>query len=137
MALRRDLIDRFQGLTPDGQPIPIGDGMATQRAGRAREERNYHEIAAQEQASHDPYAGFNSLRASIMGQTGPLAGFFGALQNRADLVDAAGGNFNIDLVGRRGTSGIGQLRAQTGTDIPVDLDSLRGLRRAASKGTGY
>lgn len=59
--------------------------------------------------------------------------FFGAIQRKGEDVENAGGNFNVDLVGRRGTSGIGTLKGQdpyapAGGAIPF---ALKGLSRAA------
>lgn len=60
--------------------------------------------------------------------------FFGAIQRKADDVYDAGGRFNVDLVGRRGMSGIGNLRAQNlttgGTTYDPRRDAMSGLMRA-------
>lgn len=57
--------------------------------------------------------------------------FFGAIQRQGDAAQNAGMNFNVDLVGRRG-SGIGTLKTQdpyaaAGQQIPL---AVRGLLRA-------
>jgi hypothetical protein len=61
--------------------------------------------------------------------------FFGALQRTGDEAQDAGMKFNVDLVGKRGTSGIGTLKgldlnADAGQAIPY---ALRGLTRAAGR----
>jgi len=87
----------------------------------------------------DEFANYDPNRLSRGGRNigGPLPSkawdaFFGAIQRKGQEVEDAGGTFNVDLVGRKGTSGIGSLKAQqmqgtSGVGLP---QAISGLTRA-------
>lgn len=62
--------------------------------------------------------------------------FFGSLLRKQADAERAGMDFDVDLVGRKGTSGIGRLKGQelteqgSGTGLPF---SIQGLQRAARR----
>ncbi len=70
----------------------------------------------------DEAASGSNLWRPISGPLPDLAwdAFFGAIQRKGNQVRNAGGKMNVDLIGRRGTSGIGTFRTQ----------ALDGLTRA-------
>ncbi len=125
-GLDYDMLDAFQGMTPDGTLIPTGDTFDMYEAGRRRTQG---ERAAQRAAEPDVF----KRTATIAGpHFSEWDAFFGALNNRADLVKAAGGTMNVDLVGKGpGTgTGIGTWKESVdgGPSYPVEASMAGGSR---------
>lgn len=89
--LNRQMIQRNQGMTQNGTMIPAGDPMAMMRLGRESVETDRRQAEdARRAAGYAP-----SLSLSLPDSA--WDGFFGAINNRQRLVNAAGGRFGLDV----------------------------------------
>lgn len=129
-SLDHDLIDQYAGYdSTSGELIPKGSGLVNALAGMQRVHMN-----RLGQMGNPGARNFSTVLPSKMWD-----GFFGALQNRRDLVEGAGGRFDVDLGGdpSTGEGGIGRTKIMDlaeGSRYDVkDLrrqQALQGLDRA-------
>ena len=108
MALNQRILSQFQGVDPNGMGIPMGDAMATREAGIRRVRDNRERIAA------DRFSQGLGPEMNFSAPDPMWDGYFGAFQNRENLVNRMGGEMKTDFRSRNAGAGLQRAVANAG-----------------------